>query len=307
MTRRRAVAGAAVLTAITCVLAWALAFPGVGLAPAVVRAVADGAAVVTLGLAVVPMLDAGRHRGELRRSAVVPLVAAAAVWLATELVRLVLLAAAAAGASPLTVGWRTAYTFAVSTGAGRAALLTIAAAALVLALAAWAPPTPTTGSTAVAAAAVGLLGHPLTGHLAHDPLGSLALAAHVLAAALWCGTLAAMVLTVEHRGQWSRVLPRFSQLSLWCVLALLTGGIVAAITEMGSVSALLTTSYGRVLTAKIACTIVLLGLAWRHRTVWVPAARGHRSPAQLSRRRAETELAVMGVAIAAAGVLAVTG
>ena len=77
-------------------------------------------------------------------------------------------------------------------------------------------------------AAVGVTARLITGHFFESALGGLALAVHTLAAALWCGALAGLVLTVEHRGQWARVLPRFSQLSLWCVLALLLGGTVAA-------------------------------------------------------------------------------
>ncbi|MGE2837269.1 copper resistance D family protein [Mycobacterium sp. SMC-4] len=307
MTRGRAVVGATALTAVTCVLVWALAYPVVPLWATVVRAVADGAAVVTLGLAVVPWLDTDRHRAELRHRAAAPLVMVSAVWLTAELMRAVLSAAEAAGAQAWTVGWRTAWEFAVSTAAGRAALLTLAAAALVIVVAVLVPPSPPAGVVTLGAAAVGLVGHPLTGHLAHDPVGSLAVLVHVLAAALWCGGLAAVVSTVEHRGRWSRVLPRFSQMSLWCVVALLVGGSVAAVVQLGSAAALFTTGYGRILTAKLVCTVVLAVLAWRHRTVWVPAARGHRSPAQLSRRRAYGELSVMWVAVAAAAALAVAG
>ena len=67
------------------------------LGPALARAIADGAAVVTLGAAVVPALDAGRYRDELARRATAPLVAASALWLVAELVRLVLAAAEATG------------------------------------------------------------------------------------------------------------------------------------------------------------------------------------------------------------------
>ena len=55
----------------------------------VVRALADCAAVVTLGLAVVPMLDTGRHREELTLRACGPLAWAAGFWLFAELCRLV--------------------------------------------------------------------------------------------------------------------------------------------------------------------------------------------------------------------------
>jgi hypothetical protein len=61
-----------------------------------------------------------------------------------------------------------------------------------------------------------------------------AVAVHALAAALCCGALAALALTVEHRGQWARVLPRFFQLSLLCVATLLAAGIAGAAVTLDS-------------------------------------------------------------------------
>jgi putative copper resistance protein D len=67
------------------------------------------------------------------------------------------------------------------------------------------------------------------------------------------------------------------------------------------------TGYGRVLAAKITVTAVLIVLAWRNRTMWLPAARAHRTTAVASRSRSHTELAIMAVALALAAALAVTG
>ena len=133
------------------------------------------------------------------------------------------------------------------------------------------------------------------------------MAVHTLAAALWCGALAALVLTVEHRGQWARVLPRFSQLSLACVAALLVGGVLGAVVTLGSPSHLYATGYGRLLSAKVVVTVVLVLLAYRNRTMWLPAARSHRATAVVSRSRALFELAIMAVALTLAAALAVTG
>ena len=69
VTRRRAVAGGVAVVVGASVAAWAVAHPQAALAATVVRALADCAAVVTLGLSAVPMLDAGRHRDELTRTA----------------------------------------------------------------------------------------------------------------------------------------------------------------------------------------------------------------------------------------------
>ncbi|MGV0601793.1 CopD family protein, partial [Mycolicibacterium pulveris] len=138
-------------------------------------------------------------------------------------------------------------------------------------------------------------------------LGGFAVAIHMLAAALWCGVLAALLLTVEHRGQWARLLPRFSTLSLWCVLALLAGGVLGAAVRLDSVAELYATGYGRVLSVKIAVTAALVLLGWRNRTMWLPAARSHRATAVVSRSRSMVELTVMAVALALAAGLAVTG
>ncbi|MEH3142398.1 MAG: CopD family protein [Mycobacterium kyogaense] len=307
MTHGRAVAGGLLVTVAACVLAWALAFPGASLSAALVRAVADGAAVVTAGLTVVPALDGPRYRDELLRRGTAPLLAASAVWVAAEVVRLVVATAEAAGRSVADVGLRTVWDFSVHTAAGRAALVTIAAAAVVGLMAGFAPRTAAVAAATAGVAAIGVVGHPLTGHLGEEALGGIAVAVHSLAAALWCGALAALVLTVSHRGQWARVLPRFSALSLGSVGVLLVGGAVAGLAVLQTPIDLVTTGWGRVLCAKLALTAVLLVLAWRNRASWLPDARAHRSSAVLSRSRAYTELGLMAVTLAAAATLAVTG
>lgn len=307
MTHRRAAAGGVVVTALACFAAWALAYPAVALSASVTRAVADGAAVITVGLAVVPALDVARYRAELSRRATTPLVVASAVWLVAELLRLVVGGADAAGTSATSLSLRTAWDFAADTAAGRAGLLTVVAAAVVCATTALCSRSGPAVVVVAGCACIGIVGHPLTGHLSDSPLGGFAIAAHALAAALWCGVLAGLVLTVDHRGQWARVLPKFSQLSLACVTVLLVGGVIGSIAVLQSPAELYATGYGRVLSTKVVLTAVLTALAWRNREIWLPAARMHRSTAVVSRSRAYTELALMTAAIAAAATLSVTG
>jgi copper resistance protein D len=307
VTHRRVAAGAALVTASACVMAWALAYPATSLAPALARALADGAAVVTLGLAAAPALDTGRYREEFVGRATAPLVTASAVWLVAELVRLVLAGAEAAGAGIARLELRTAVEFALHTAPGRAGLITVSAAAAVCVLTVVTPRSDSARIVATGLAGIGIVGHPLTGHLSMSPWGGLAIAVHALAAALWCGVLAGLVLTVEHRGQWARVLPRFSQLSLVCVTVLLIAGILGAKVVINTPADLYATGYGRVLSAKLLLTAALTALAWRNRASWLPAARAHRSTAVVSRSRAYTELALMTVTLAAAATLAVTG
>ena len=307
MTRQRALAGGALVVVVAAVVAWALARQQNSLAVTLVRAVADGSAVVAFGLAAVPMLDIDRYRGELIRRATGPLTIASAIWLVAELLRLGVAAAQAAAVPVSRLGVHTAVDFAVHTTPGRSALFSAVAAALVCVTVVATPRSSSTNVAVVGLAAAGVAARPLTGHLSESALGGVAVAVHTLAAALWCGALAALVLTVGHRGQWARVLPRFSRLSLVCVAALLVGGVLAAVATVGSPSQLYATGYGRVLSAKVAVTVVLVLLAYRNRTVWLPAARTHRATAVVSRSRALFELAIMAVALTLAAALAVTG
>jgi copper resistance protein D len=307
VTRQRAVAGAALVVAVSAVLAWSLARQQNSPALTLVRTVADGSAVIAFGLAAVPMLDIDRYRGELIRRATGPLTIAGAAWLVAELLRIAV-AAAQAAADPITrLSLRTTVDFALHTTAGRSGLFSAVAAALVCAALVAAPRSATTNVAVAGIAAAGVAARPLTGHLAESGLGGVAVAVHTLAAALWCGALAALVLTVEHRGQWARVLPRFSQLSLLCVVALLVGGVWGAAVTIGSPSQLYATGYGRLLSAKVVVMVVLVVLAYRNRTMWLPAARSHRATAVVSRSRGLVELAIMAVALTLAAALAVTG
>ena len=307
MTRQRAVTGAAVVVAVSLVLAWSLARQQNSPALTLVRTIADGAAVIAFGLGAVPMLDIVRYRGELIRRATGPLTIAGAVWLVSELLRLGAAAAQAAAVPVTRLSVHTTVDFALHTAAGRSGLYSVVAAGVVCAASVAAPRSATTNVAVAGFAAAGVAARPLTGHLAESGVGGVAVAVHTLAAALWCGALAALVLTVEHRGQWARVLPRFSQLSLLCVAALLVGGVVGAAVTIGSPSQLYATGYGRLLSAKVVVMVVLIVLAYRNRTIWLPAARSHRSTAVVSRSRALFELAIMAVALTLAAALAVTG
>ncbi|MGE2722329.1 copper resistance D family protein [Mycolicibacterium celeriflavum] len=307
MTRRRTVAVGVLLAAAAAGLAFALAYPQASVSGTAVRVLADCVGVVTLGLAVVPMLDGPRHRGELLGRSTRPLAAASVLWLLAELTRLLVAAAEAAALPVSRLGVQTALDFTTATAPGRTGLLAIAAAAAVGVASLAAPRTASWNVAMIGTAAVGVAVRQLTGHFAQSALGGLAVTVHTLAAALWCGALAALVLTVDHRGQWARMLPRFSQLSLVCVLVLLVGGIVGAAVRLGAPAELYATGYGRLLSAKIAATVVLVVLGWRNRTMWVPAARSHRASAVVSRTRARVETALMIVALALAAGLAVTG
>ena len=84
-------------------------------------------------------------------------------------------------------------------------------------------------------------------------------------------------------------------------------GVVGAAVTLNSPTDLYGTGYGRVLTAKVAVTVVLVVLAARNRAGWLPAARSHRATVDVSRSRSRVELAVMAIALTLAAALAVTG
>lgn len=292
--------------ALAWALAWALAGQRAAPADAAVRAVADVAGVAALGLAVLPVLDEPRHRPELRRAAERPLAVAAVVWLIAEATRLTLAAAAAADVAATKLSLHTALDFAGTAG-GRAILVTLTAAGAVCVMAVLRPAAPAARVTLAGTAAVGVAARAVSGHLADRPLAAVAVTLHILAAALWCGALAAAALSVRHRGQWARLLPGLSRLALTCVSVLLVGGLVGASATVPAWEDLLTSGYGRVLLAKAAATGALLALGWHNRSRWVPAARAHRVDAERSRRRALREVLVMLAALTLAAALAVTG
>ena len=291
--------------------AWLLAYPQAAPASALARALADLPAMATLGLAVVPALDTGRRRTEMAARAEPALLAAGAVWLLAELIRQVVVAAQALAVPVARLPASTVVNLTLHTAQGRAGIVSIATAALVFSVTLGyrmvpGRPAPVAIATAGLAAA-GIAARAVSGHLAENVLGACAVAVHALAAALWCGVLAALLMTVDHRGQWARVLPRFSQLSLLCVAALLVSGAIDTLLVIDSPTQLFTRGYGRVLLAKVVLATVLVGVGWRNRSVWLPAAQAHRVPAAVSRQRAWTELALMVAALTLAAALVVTG
>jgi copper resistance protein D len=301
------VAAAILVVAAAALAAWALAYPAASLADLGVRACTDVAAVLTVGLSAVGWFDIERHRDELVGRATAPLAVSAAGWLLAEVVRWVEAAAQAAAVPVTRLPIGTAVDFGVHTDVGRAGLTCAAAAALVAVTALAAPRTPPFVLVAAGLAAAGLTARTLSGHLADDPVGGAAIAVHALAAAAWCGGLAALTLTVRRRGQWARVLPRFSRVAAVSLGVLVAAGTVGALLRLDDPGQLLGTGYGRILSAKLLATAALAGLAWRYRTGWLTAARAHRSSARESRSRSLVELALMAVALTLAAALAVTG
>jgi putative copper resistance protein D len=159
-------------------------------------------------------------------------------------------------------------------------------------------------------AGVALLPLPLTGHgedsLYHG-LIMLTREAHVVAAAAWTGGLFALALLVfGRRRELALALPRFSTVATWTLLVVGVTGLIDALVELGDtpgvgLKGLVTSPYGLIVLAKLACVIVLALLGGRIRFKLLPAVAAQRRVAIIG--WASLELSVMGLAYGLAAVL----
>ena len=107
-----------------------------------------------------------------------------------------------------------------------------------------------------------------------QPLGLLGDTLHLCAAGTWLGGLVSLAIFLARAGAApsssraaASVLQRFSTLSLCCVGVLVLSGISNTWLLVGSIHALFTTSYGRLLLFKLALFGILLGFGARNRFV----------------------------------------
>jgi cytochrome c oxidase assembly factor CtaG/putative copper export protein len=145
-----------------------------------------------------------------------------------------------------------------------------------------------------------LVGHAAsaTGHTL--AIGSLLV--HVLAASLWAGGLLGLAVAARRGVAGLRfAVPRFSTLALWCFAAVAVSGIVNAGVRLGSVDALLTTSYGALVLAKAGALLLLAAFGQRQRSQVVPGLLRNSTPVAFA-KVAVAELTVMaatfGLAVA---------
>jgi copper transport protein len=113
------------------------------------------------------------------------------------------------------------------------------------------------------------------GHAAAGTLPALAIpvtTVHVAAMAVWLGGLAGLAAALLQPstppGALAAALPRFSRLAFGSVVALVVSGILQAVREIGSPAALVSTTYGWLLVAKLVLVLVVLAAAGVSR-VWV--------------------------------------
>ena len=129
-------------------------------------------------------------------------------------------------------------------------------------------------------------GHSATGG-AHD-VASNSLVLHVLAAALWVGGLAAVVVLAAARGSdrataLATAVPRFSRLALVCWAVLAVTGVINTLVRI-PIWALFGSLYGLLILLKVLALLVLGGLGALHRRPRSPEPRRPGGSAGASRR-----------------------
>ncbi|GAA2864146.1 copper resistance protein D [Actinoplanes cyaneus] len=149
------------------------------------------------------------------------------------------------------------------------------------------------GLAAVAAviAMVAVLPPAFTGHAAgagDHQLAVTSLAVHVLAAALWVGGLAGLLLVRRHR-RFADTAGRYSRLALGCFMATAISGVASAVVRLGDWGALGNSRYGVLVLLKVLALVVVgvIGAVHRRRALW----------AESFVRLAMGELVVLGAAI----------
>lgn len=159
---------------------------------------------------------------------------------------------------------------------------------------------------AALAALAAVLVHVGAGHAAAGSLPWAKVAAqwiHVAAAGVWLGGLAALLVAIHGLSSDEKVaaIRRFSAVAGVALFVVLATGVLRAASEVPFWGALLSSTYGRLVLAKLALLAVLAVLGARNRYRHVPA--GEAGIGRL-RRVSRVELTVGVLALAAAAVLA---
>lgn len=278
----------------------------------VVRALLNVAAVVTVGLGLLPIL-VGYDRPARAEAvlAVARRVAAVSslVWAVCALVALVLQTAEVRPGAGVSFPAVASYVDEVVAGKALLFVAGLAAVSFGLGLAAIRVGEQVPAELRTAVALFALLPLPVTGHATnfrwHD-FTMVSLELHVLGAAAWTGGLGAVVvLLATHRSLLATALPRFSKLATVCLVVVATTGVFNGLVELsgprGPVDTLFGTGYGALVLLKLSCLCLLAALGANIRWRLLPAIVRQRRTALLA--WAALELAVMGLAIGFAVVL----
>ncbi|MBP2321795.1 putative copper resistance protein D [Kibdelosporangium banguiense] len=280
----------------------------------VVRVLLDMAAVVTVGLCLLPLLI-GFDRPKLAEAVLAGTrrvtVASALTWGVTALVALVLQTAELRLSESVTLS--AVWEYIRTVGAGKALVAVFLFAMLCAGLAAWSvrKGESVPAELRAAAAMFTLLPLPVTGHATnwtwHD-ITMVSMELHVMAAVTWTGGLGAVVvLLATNRTLLAHALPRFSKLAAICLVVSAGTGLFNAFAELlltpGSAlwRDLFGTSYGVLVLLKITCVGLLAVLGANIRWRLLPGILRHQRTALVG--WAAIELTIMGLAFGFAVIL----
>ena len=116
---------------------------------------------------------------------------------------------------------------------------------------------------------------------------------HILAALVWSGTLAALLLTRLSSGELVTAVRRYSRAAPVLVLVVGGSGLLTAAVDLDDPGQWLQTAYGRVVLLKIAGFVALVAVGWWHRRRTLPALASGQAGA--FRRIAAVELLVFAI------------
>ena len=274
--------GESIFTIDAPTLVWIAVKAGAGLA----SLAAAGSALSLVGIT---RLD-GRTRRELRRLG----IAGAGIAVAASVALVPMNAVFLAGASWAGAGDPILTRMVVEGPLGRSLLVRIAGLALI-ALCLAVPRVP--GPVAAAGALVVCASFALRGHVLAEPrvvLGALA-TVHLVGVAFWIGAFFPLhrMARLANPRLAGAAADEFGRKALWCVGALVLAGGALLVLLVGDPRDVLADPYGRLLAAKLAMVLVLLGLAAFNRLRLTPALLAADAGAKRRLRRSlELEAAV---------------
>jgi putative copper resistance protein D len=280
----------------------------------VVRVLLDIAAVVTVGLCLLPLLI-GFDRPKLAEAVLAGTrrvtVASALTWGIAALVALVLQTAELRLSESVTLA--AVWEYVRTVGGGKALIAVFLLAMLCAGLAAWSVRKGETvpAELRAAAALFTLLPLPVTGHATnwtwHD-ITMVSMELHVMAAVTWTGGLGAVVvLLAANRTLLAHALPRFSKLAMICLVVSAGTGLFNGFAELLLTPGsdlwrdLFGTNYGVLVLLKIICVGLLAVLGANIRWRLLPGILRHQRTALVG--WAAAELAIMGLAFGFAVIL----
>lgn len=160
-----------------------------------------------------------------------------------------------------------------------------------------------------ATGAAAMLAHVIAGHASAPSSlrpGNIAVQwVHLVAIGVWVGGLAWILLGIRGsaRSERGAAVRAFSRVATVTLVVMLATGAARGVAEVGSLSGLFDTGYGRTLTVKVGFVIVLVALGALNHFRWVPALEKNEGATRSFRMNSGGELAVAAVVLAATAML----